>query len=1386
MKATDARFGFGFDVAAHPDGSVWIADCNNHRVRRLGADGFVRTMAGDGVGLITGDGGPAAAAQVACPLGIEVGPDGSVYFVDDFVVIRRIGTDGIIRRIAGALVFRVPGRTDIINGVDREAGSDAEGIDALEARLSPEWGLAVGPDSSVYVAADYRVRRIGPDGTIRTIAGTGVPGTGADGVPATTSATGQLNEVEVGPDGSVYWTEHNPDRVRKVGPDGIVRTVAGTGTRGFSGDGGQATLARLDDPLDVAAGPDGSVSIMDSNNFRVRQVTPDGVINTVAGAGDSYEFAEGTPAAQFQISAAYGIDLASDGAIIVADTYSSAIRRIGGMLPARAGGAHIPDVDGSVVHVFDRTGRHIQTRSTADGTATLTFGYDAGGRITTLTDYYGLVTTIERAGNGEPTGIIAPFGQRTALTLDVNGWLSVVTPPDGRAIGLQARADGLLEHVVSPAGDAWVLTYDEEGKLSSALEPDGGQLSLARTRLGPGLERIDLSTSATRGAQILVAIAPDGTTTREITEGDGLTVRIVETSKGELETTWPNGEVHLTQRSPAPRFGMVAPYENLSVTSYAVGREVEIENSRAVLDDGDADPLTVAQVKDTWSFYAPGGQLLRRQTTVYDGLARTLTRTTRRGDEVTVAFDDHGNVIGIDDPRAASMGMTRDPLGRITAIGQVGPTARDLHFAYDPTTGFLASATDALGQSSFFESDAVGRATRVTMPDAASIAWTFDARGDMATLTPPGRPAHAFTHDAGGRVREYRPPGVSPGLGWRMAYDDERRLTQVNVPGRAPIVLSYDAQGRPVKLQFDERTRAYTYDPATGQMRSVDASPVGLAFTHDGGTMLTSTWAGPIVGTVGATYDSSQRLSAVTVNGQALAALAYDAEEALAGAGAVVLARGATSPKIDRVTAGAVDEVFTFDAFDDVSEVRVVVAADEVFALAVERDARARISRLDERSGGVTTRRAIVYDTRGRITRIERDGSVELTLVYDENGNRTSIGDGATTLAATYDDRDRVQSSGDATYTWADDGSLDTKTTAAGTTRYGYDALGALRTVQLPDGTDIEYLIDGLGRRVGRRVDGALTHGWLYWGHQLVAELDASGAIVKRFVFASRPDLPDLMLSAGRTFRIVGDHAGSPRRVIDIATGEVVEAIDRDPFGNVLVDTNPGLLPFGFGGGLADDATGLVRLGARDYDPTLGRFTAMDPALFDGGNTNLYVYLGGDPVNDVDPSGLGPAKNGRAEAREDMKPFFDGLVADMVAGRRKVLGGGKPNNIVAALSASANFLTGGLIPTYGSGCVEHADEALNAFAKRFPGWRFYTRREENGLLGHQYVEGEQNVVGEDGESYKIVIDTWAADGGGSLNLYRNGRLTDILGGHRKGHPAPLATGVTLDPWVVKR
>jgi RHS repeat-associated protein len=135
-----------------------------------------------------------------------------------------------------------------------------------------------------------------------------------------------------------------------------------------------------------------------------------------------------------------------------------------------------------------------------------------------------------------------------------------------------------------------------------------------------------------------------------------------------------------------------------------------------------------------------------------------------------------------------------------------------------------------------------------------------------------------------------------------------------------------------------------------------------------------------------------------------------------------------------------------------------------------------------------------------------------------------------------------------------------------------------------------------------------------------VAQLDASGNVVARFVFGTKRNVPDYYTTGSGTFRVLGDHLGSPRLVVDTSSGAVVERIDYDEFGNVTQDTSPGTVPFGFAGGLYDRDTGLVRFGARDYDAFAGRWTEKDPIRFDGG-MNLYGYVVNDPVNRIDPNG---------------------------------------------------------------------------------------------------------------------------------------------------------------------
>jgi RHS repeat-associated protein len=189
--------------------------------------------------------------------------------------------------------------------------------------------------------------------------------------------------------------------------------------------------------------------------------------------------------------------------------------------------------------------------------------------------------------------------------------------------------------------------------------------------------------------------------------------------------------------------------------------------------------------------------------------------------------------------------------------------------------------------------------------------------------------------------------------------------------------------------------------------------------------------------------------------------------------------------------------------------------------------------------------------------------------------------------------------------------------------------LGNLRSVQLPNGNKIEYVIDGRNRRIGKKVNGTLTQAFLYQGSlNPVAELDGNGNMVSQFVYGSKGNVPDYMLKGGKTYRILSNHLGSPKLVVDISDGSVVQRMDYDAFGNVIEDSNPGFQPFGFAGGIYDLDTQLTRFGARDYDAQTGRWTAKDPILFAGGDTNLFGYVLGDPVNWVDEDGLNPNESG--------------------------------------------------------------------------------------------------------------------------------------------------------------
>jgi hypothetical protein len=313
--ASRSRLNFPVGVFADLDGGVWIADNNNHRVRRMWPNGTISTVAGTGVAGYSGTGGPASSAQLSGPYGVAAAADGGVWIADSSNHrIRRVWPNGTITTVAGTGVY----------------GYSGDGGPARSAQLWFPSSVSVAADSSLWLADFYnhRVRRVWPNGTITTVAGTGTGGDSGDGGPATSAQLNRPIGVSAAVDGGVWVTDFDNHRVRRVWPNGTITTAAGALRRFFGGDGGPGTLAYLRSPHGVSAAPDGGAWIADTYNHRVRRVWPNGTITTEAGTGVAGFNGDGGLASSTQLNRPFDVSAALDGGVWIADTYNNRVRRV--------------------------------------------------------------------------------------------------------------------------------------------------------------------------------------------------------------------------------------------------------------------------------------------------------------------------------------------------------------------------------------------------------------------------------------------------------------------------------------------------------------------------------------------------------------------------------------------------------------------------------------------------------------------------------------------------------------------------------------------------------------------------------------------------------------------------------------------------------------------------------------------------------------------------------------------------------------------------------------------------------------------------------------------------------------------------------------------------
>jgi RHS repeat-associated protein len=1240
--ATQARLNSPMGVAMGPDGSLYIADTADHRIRRVGPNGIITTVAGTNYGAFAGDGGLATQAWLYNPHGVALGPDGSLYIADtDNHRIRRVGPNGIISTVAGTGV----------------ADYSGDGGPATLAGLSYPRGVAVGSDGSLYIAStilsnNQRVRRVGPDGIISTVAGTGGYGFAGDGGLATQALVWPWG-VAVGSDGSLYIADYYNHRIRRVGPDGIITTVAGTGVADITGDGGPATQAKLAYPRGVAVGSDGSLYIADYYNNRIRRVGPDGIITTVAGKGAVYygSFSgDGGLAMQANLYSPQGVAVGPDGSLYVADTFNHRIRQLSPPLP----GTTLSDIfiaaeDGSEVYVFNSTGRHLRTLEALTSAVRFQFTYDSANRLATITDSDGNVTTIERDGSGNPSAIVAPFGQRTTLAVDANGYLSHVTNPAGEAVQLtynSGNAEGLLATLTDPRGNVHRYFYDALGRLIRDENPAGGVTTLARTDITDGHYAVTLTTALGLVTTYEVEELSTGDTRRVRIDPSGARTESLIRTDGSRLITYPDGTVANLVEGPDPRFGMQAPILKTLTVNRPGGTTTTRTATRTATLLVPNNLLSLTAQTETVTING------KTYTSTYSAATKKVTTTTPSGRQSVTTIDAEGRLVQAAVAGIAPVQLAYDGRGRLASLTQ---DDRTYTLTYD-SQGYLSLLTDPLTHSVGFTRDTAGRPTLQTRPDGEQIGLTYDANGNLASLTPPGRPSHEFSYTPIDLLQIYTPPdlGFTP-KDTQYVYNPDRQLIQLLQPN-VSASLSYDVAGRVQSLVYPQDTVSYGYDSASRLQTIVTSSGINLTYGYDGNLPTDTTWSGPVTGTVHRTYDNNFRTTTRTINGANALSFAYDADGLLVQAGALTLQRNAQNGLLTGTTLGVVNDTLSYNSFGELVNYTANVSATPALSTQFTRDKLGRITQKVETVGGVVHTYDYGYDLAGRLEQVKQDDLVTASYTYDSNGNRLT-GPGVLNTA-TYDDQDRLLSYNGSTYDYTANGALKTKTTGPFITSYDYDVLGNLKHVTLPGGATIDYVIDGQNRRIGKKVGGTLVQGFLYQDDlKPIVELDGTNTVVSRFVYGAGINVPDYMVKGGVTYRIITDHLGGPRVVVNTTDGTIIQRMDYDEFGRVILDTNPGFQPFGFAGGLYDRDTRLVRFGARDYDAETGRWTAKDPMRFRGGQANLYSYVQSDPLNHTDASGLSDGMSGPGGVCISGKDPNDGGMSPAGAGPELVRDG---------------------------------------------------------------------------------------------------------------------------------
>ena len=946
----------------------------------------------------------------------------------------------------------------------------------------------------------------------------------------------------------------------------------------------------------------------------------------------------------------------------------SAPERVKARVTRGADNSYVVTYKDQAKDVFDSTGRLLRQLDYNAYATTVT--YDAGGRIDHVIDEAGRRLTYAHDAAGRISSITDPAGRVVDYDYDANGDLTSVVDVAGKTWSYSYDSQHRIVLMRDPRGHETTNVYDAESRVARQTDPKGGETRFAYT---------PSSTTVTdpRDHQTRYEITGGliSRVVRAVDTAQQSTVSMVRNASGNVtQRTDPDGQVTRVEYDASGNATKLTdPLDRVTSMTYSPTNEI-----RTVTDP--------ASVTTTMTYDSHGN--LKTVSRPLTGTASTQTTTyaydpAKPGDLVsltdptgktwTFSYDSDGNRTSTTDPKDHKTTIAYNQLGWPTStVSPRGNTQGADPSEYRSTTtyndgGQPTAQSDALGASVQSAYDAVGNATSITEPGNKTTSTTYDELDRPITVTRADGSTLRFAYDANGNRTSVKD---AAGRETTFTYDAlDRKISETDPAGRT-TTYGYDRSGRQTTMtDAAGRTTTLTYDPGS-QLQEVDYSAAGTAdvdYDYDPLGRRTRTLDGSGPSTYA--YDSLHRLTSATDGSGRQLRYAYDLADR------VTKITYPTDLVDDTASAGqTITDPSVTRTHDDAGR---IIAITDWLGNRTEYDYDPDGNNTEQRYPNQTTA-AMSYDRADRLT--ERSdtgpaGSTILDLPYTRKTNaqlHTQNRPGnqpAQTETLAYDDLDQLT-----------DATTGTGTTAQ-TYSYTHDIADRLTRINTPDAnTTLEYdpanqlvrtrdtdtgqelqtfSFDDVGNRTAQDPAGTaaptygydqasrLTHyqapapdpadpdverDYAYDGDGLRADLlwDNTGDLPlivgdSAGLYVTGPDgLPLTQLTySGQQRYYHHDQLGSTRAISD-SDGTVTARYSYDPYGNPTAGSSAADSRFGYAGQHTDHATGLIYLRARWYDPQTGAFVTSDPIGHASGETNLYGYAGGDPVNATDPTGLCP------------------------------------------------------------------------------------------------------------------------------------------------------------------